>query len=309
MLAAALGLALLVGCGKPPLVPATPTGPTLWMKGVAIVCSTSTTDPGGSQVSYQFDWGDNSQSQWSEFVEGDVAFGDTHTYIEAGSYDIRARAKNKKRASAWSDVLRVTVGVGEGQVLWSFGYTDPESVEDSADFSLGCFAIGPDKTAWKGCIDYGAVIGRKSSGGRLTFITGEDMEEFYGSPVVADDGAVYIGCYNDSLYAINPTGTKKWARYMANSVGGGGALAADGAVVFQNEDSLVVCFAPDGTPRWSFFSRGGNSSPAIGPDGTVYFASEDGYLYALKGTGTLAASPWPKFHHDLRNTGRVGGGR
>jgi len=49
-------------------------------------------------------------------------------------------------------------------------------------------------------------------------------------------------------------------------------------------------------------------SPAIGSDGTVYIGSNDGCLYAMEGSGTLASSPWPKFCHDNQNTGRVGGG-
>jgi len=49
------------------------------------------------------------------------------------------------------------------------------------------------------------------------------------------------------------------------------------------------------------------SSPAIAPDSTIYFCANDGYLYALKGTQPIADSPWPKFHHDLKNTGRVDG--
>jgi len=35
-------------------------------------------------------------------------------------------------------------------------------------------------------------------------------------------------------------------------------------------------------------------SPAIGPDGTVYVGSYDGYFYALRGSAPLADSPWPK---------------
>ena len=50
------------------------------------------------------------------------------------------------------------------------------------------------------------------------------------------------------------------------------------------------------------------SSPTIGPDGTVYFVGYDGYLYALKATSPLASSAWPKFRHDIKNNGRGGGG-
>lgn len=289
---AALGFALLGGCGKPPLVPDTPTGPTSWMKGVALTCSTVTTDPGGSQVSYQFDWGDNTQSQWSAFVDGGVAVGDTHTYADAGNYDIKARAKNKKRASDWSDPLRVSIGVGEGQVLWSMTFVDPFEPDepDTADFSLGCFGISADKTACKTCTEVGGVVARKSSSGRWDFVTGEDLDYFYGSPVVADDGTIYVGCENGLVYAINSGGTQKWSRDLLSPVNGTAALAADGAVVFQNEDSMVICFGADGSQRWSFPSGGGNSSPAIGTDGTVYLATGDGEIYALD--GSVGTTKW-----------------
>ncbi len=46
------------------------------------------------------------------------------------------------------------------------------------------------------------------------------------------------------------------------------------------------------------------SSPAVGPDGTVHFASGDGTLHAVSGGGHgLAATAWPRYHHDNRNTG------
>ncbi len=50
-----------------------------------------------------------------------------------------------------------------------------------------------------------------------------------------------------------------------------------------------------------------SSSPAIGPDGTVYVGCSDGYVYAVYSTSLgLADSPWPMFHHDVRHTGRAG---
>lgn len=46
----------------------------------------------------------------------------------------------------------------------------------------------------------------------------------------------------------------------------------------------------DGTPRWAGpFTTGGYiaSSPAVAPDGTLYFGTQDKYLYALNPTGSL----------------------
>jgi len=48
------------------------------------------------------------------------------------------------------------------------------------------------------------------------------------------------------------------------------------------------------------------SSPTLGPDGTIYVASRAGKILALAGThGALMNSPWPKFQADLANTGRA----
>jgi len=46
------------------------------------------------------------------------------------------------------------------------------------------------------------------------------------------------------------------------------------------------------------------SSPAIGPGGTVYVGSNDKYLYAVYGDSPgLAKSAWPMFAHDPWRTG------
>ena len=49
-----------------------------------------------------------------------------------------------------------------------------------------------------------------------------------------------------------------------------------------------------------------NSSPAIGPDGTVYVGSWDKKLYAIKTDSKgPAKSPWPMFGQNAQHTGRV----
>ena len=60
------------------------------------------------------------------------------------------------------------------------------------------------------------------------------------------------------------------------------------------------------TPIWEFETGGGVSSPAIGPDGTVYVGSMDDKLYALKTDSKgLAKSPWPMRGQNARHTGRA----
>jgi outer membrane protein assembly factor BamB len=154
----------------------------------------------------------------------------------------------------------------------------------------GClYALNPDGTLkWKFATD-SVVLGGAS---------------------IASDGTVYFGSDDNNLYALNPSGTLKWKYSTGGGVDAAPAIAADGTIYFGSNDNSVYALNPDGTAKWQFESDGAvQSSPTIGPDGKVYFTSKDGYLYALKGTSPLAGSPWPKFHHDLKNTGRADGKR
>ncbi len=281
--------ALLVGaCGKPPLVPGQPKGPSQWLRDIATACTTFSTDPSGAQVSYQFDWGDGSKSAWSQFTDGGVSFADTHSYTELGPFDIKVRAKNSKKASKLSEPLSITVTPGEGNVSWSVAFTDPEDPEDSSDFSLCSFALGADNTAYVAC-DYGAVIARKQSGSSWKFVL-PDFDAFTAAPVLADDGAIFIGCSNDTIYVLNSDGTPRYRVNVGGAVYATGALGTDGTVYFQTEDSMVVGIKPDGSQLGSFVTDGGNSAPVIGVDGTVYVANQDGTVYAL--APDLSVSKW-----------------
>jgi len=292
-------VALLLGsCGKAPLVPDVPRGSTTWLRNTPMACTTSTTDPSGVQVSYQFDWGDGSKSQWSQFMDGGAPFADTHSYADLGPFDIRVRAKNSKKASGWSDPLSINVSPGEGNVAWSIGFTDPESPDDSSDFSLCTFALSADNTAYIAC-DYGAVIARKQSGSSWKFVL-PDLPAFSAAPLLADDGTIFIGCQNDTIYILNSDGTVKSRVNAGGPVNATGALGADGTAYFQTEDSCVIAVRPDGSQLWPtpFQSRGGNAAPVVGVDGTVYVASGEGTVFALdpsagtpKWTSNVGSSP------------------
>ena len=85
------------------------------------------------------------------------------------------------------------------------------------------------------------------------------------------------------------------------------AKAVQGATSDWSGPHLVIV-VPDGTLKWRCRTGDyGWSSPAVSTDGTVYVGQGDGYLYAIWGDSPLANTPWPKFRHDNKNTGRVGG--
>ena len=109
------------------------------------------------------------------------------------------------------------------------------------------------------------------------------------SPAIGLDGTIYAGEVNypytlNSLYAINPDGTQKWA-FTANDRFSSPAIGSDGTL-YAGSSNYLYATNPDGTQKWAFATKGGAvSSPTIGLDGTLYVGS--GYhLYAINPDGT-----------------------
>ena len=137
------------------------------------------------------------------------------------------------------------------------------------------------------------------------------------SPALGSDGTIYIGADNFHVYSLNPaTGSVNWVMPTRDKVKSSPAIASDGTIYIGSNDGSLYGFNPDGTVKLQFIagdtaSSTVNSGPSIGSDGTIYFTSADNKIFALFGGKNsdgspigLAASSWPKFRHDLQNTGR-----
>ncbi len=88
----------------PPDVPDTPSGPSSGYVDSTYTFSATTTDMDGDSIAYQFDWGDNNLSGWSNYVSSGQSVSISHSYLSAGTYYVRAKAKDEDGAeSGWSD--------------------------------------------------------------------------------------------------------------------------------------------------------------------------------------------------------------
>ncbi|MGQ9708059.1 MAG: outer membrane protein assembly factor BamB family protein [bacterium] len=292
------GLFFLPGCPKPPLVPEKPRGPAVGFKDIVLACTTSTTDPSGGEVAFQFDWGDNFRTEWSEWVASGSAYADTHTYTQTGEMAVKARAKNRRgRVSNWSEPLLLNVSSGEGGVFWRFGYPDPEEPEDSADFTIHTFGIGPEGQIYIAANEICALLCRNARGGRRWEFIDADEDEFSVAPTIGEDGTIYVGTEGGRFYALNPSGTIKWQITFRSGVVTPAALGTDGTLIIQTEDDSVIAIdGANGNRRWVFYSGGGIHPAAIGPDGTV-FVSQDDSVFALDpGSGVV------KWRYGMRQT-------
>ncbi|WP_348093826.1 PQQ-binding-like beta-propeller repeat protein [Collimonas sp.] len=119
------------------------------------------------------------------------------------------------------------------------------------------------------------------------------------SAAVAADGTVYMGGYDQKLYALNANGTLKWTFQSTGVVSSTPAIGADGSVYVAAANVVYALDAASGVPKWSV-KLGGTvrSSPALSASGALYAGSDDGHLTAL-----AMADGSKKWDHDFAADG------
>jgi outer membrane protein assembly factor BamB len=107
------------------------------------------------------------------------------------------------------------------------------------------------------------------------------------SPAIDSNGIVYVGSWDNHLYALNSDGSEKWRFRTSATVDSSPAIGIDGTIYVGSGDSYLYAINPNGTEKWSYKTNMIiRSSPAIGRDGTIYIGSEDNNLYAINPNGT-----------------------
>jgi hypothetical protein len=107
------------------------------------------------------------------------------------------------------------------------------------------------------------------------------------SPAIGADGTIYVGSFDDNLYAINADGSQKWSFTTGSYVESCPVIGADGTIYVGSFDDNLYAVNPDGSQKWSFTTGSYvGSSPAIGADGTIYAGSCDDKLYAINPDGS-----------------------
>lgn len=115
-------------------------------------------------------------------------------------------------------------------------------------------------------------------------------DRVYSTPLIADDGTVYVGSDAKKLVAVSKEGAVLWRLEVEGEVDSGPVFAKDGSVVFA-AGSNVYCARRGGDLAWRFATKGKVfTAPAITDDGLVVFGAQDDQVRALTPAGTLAWS-------------------
>jgi len=175
-----------------------------------------------------------------------------------------------------------------GTVKWTF---------ETDAWVHGAPSIGVDGTIYIGSDD-GFLYALYPNNGTLKWKT--DVGPMWAAPAIDDEGSLYFGVCDEKFIAVYPNGEIKWVFDLGDYNGvwaSSAAISADGTIYFGNSIRInypnggeIIALDLDGNLKWrkTIATSLIYSSPAIGPDGTVYIPStsfnpytSEGYLHAF----------------------------
>jgi len=189
----------------------------------------------------------------------------------------------------------------DGGDLWRFKTAGMSIADGAAVFASP--SIGADGTVYVAGLYDPNLYALDANTGAVRWVCHFDSGGLpFASPVVAGHGTIYQTLLFDSrLYAIEPVGgTIVWATDLADpdSPWFDGDLAAepdgvtepvvgpDGTIYVGLDDPYLRAVDPNGAIRWvERLGDQGAFTLAVGPDGVVYAAGEEGRLYVFDGRG------------------------
>jgi outer membrane protein assembly factor BamB len=152
-----------------------------------------------------------------------------------------------------------------------------------------CPAVGCTGNIYIGSMDC-RLYAFDANGNQLWVLATHDLVN--SSPAIQCEGSVdktvYVGSLDGHLYAVDAqNGTLKWKTFLFG-VFSSPAIGPNGTIYVGSQAPLVWAIRPDGTILWSFAtSKFVTSSPAVGSDGTLYIGDEAGQVYAISPDGKL----------------------
>lgn len=141
---------------EPPKSPVAPSGPTEGRVDSVYTFSAITTDPDDDSIAYQFDWGDGTRSEWTEFVPSGRKVERSHAWKSPRRYLVRVLAKDVLGdTSHWSATAAITIKEFNHPPEIPSPPTGPSSGNTETELTFSAFATDRDNDLVEIMFDWG----------------------------------------------------------------------------------------------------------------------------------------------------------
>lgn len=241
-------------------------------------------DPEGKEVSFKFDFGDNTQSEWSPYVLSESVYTDSHIYQHAGQFDINVKIRDiEGKESKWIKIGKIAIAPLEiGEVFWIFVC---ENNGDTAIFYSTPIIDELDSMIYVAC-EFGHLHAIKFNGEEKWHFSSLE-EKVISSPVMDDYKYIYLVTEEGKFLSLTKDGNLRWEKELYNSFYASPALGRFNEIYLQSEDSIFA-FSNSGEFLWTKRYGGGNNSPIVDEEGNIYLGSEkDSTFFSFDTNGML----------------------
>ena len=151
----------------------------------------------------------------------------------------------------------------------------------------GHITMGPDGTLYAGNDDRHMYAIDPSGTIKWTVSA---FDQVWSCPAFGNHGDLFYGANDFFIRSVTPEGSLRWMALTLGPVASSPAMndMRDTLFVGSFDGYVHALDSQTGWSRWKFAARDHiYSSPAIGPDGTIYIGSADGTMYAVNQEGGL----------------------
>ena len=183
---------------------------------------------------------------------------------------------------------RIYAMSSSGTLAWSYDAGNFVSTSPAFDGDAGRVYVASYVGRLFACTLGGALEWSYETGGLIA----------RSSPAVDSGGCIYLGSADNRLHVLSPAGVLAWSYETAGDVHSSPSMEGE-RVFVGSKDGRLYALGADGAFAWSYDTGKtiGESSPAVGTDGTVYVGEIDPgktpvpcNLYAFNSSGGLAWS-------------------
>jgi len=189
----------------------------------------------------------------------------------------------------------IVVGSTEGWMYFIDAYQSnivkQTGIADLDPYNSSC-AVGMNGRFYVGCDD-GALYAFDATGDTAWRFPAEPTGNEVSVTPLVDGNAVYFGGEDWLLHKLNDNGasfTEVWSKPLHNELISSPAMDNAGNIIAADDSGYVTSFTQNGDVNWTVRtgdSVGITSSPAIGPDNTVYVGTEAGRVHAIRDGATI----------------------